>query len=139
MFAFQRVKVLLAIAGLSLCLGAAQARDEPMMVPDRISVQDRPGVSQAALRVVMIRAAARRNWMVMSDAPGEIVLKQSRQGKHEATVKVSYNESTYQLIYVDSFNLNADPGRQRIHPTYNMWLRNLSSDIASEIGLIGLQ
>ncbi|HEY9110034.1 MAG TPA: hypothetical protein VIN58_25430, partial [Roseateles sp.] len=75
---------------------------------------------------------------VQNDVPGELLLKQNRQGKHEATVKVSYDATGYQLAYSNSYNLNADVERQRIHPTYNMWLRNLSNDIASEVSLLSL-
>jgi hypothetical protein len=75
---------------------------------------------------------------VQNDVPGELLLKQSRNGKHEATVKVVYDDASYQLVYSNSYNLNADTDRQRIHPTYNMWIRNLTGDIASEVSLIGL-
>lgn len=140
MNALQRAKTLLVVASLSLTIGSAQAsRSEPMVVPPQISVEGKPNISQAALREVMIRAASRRNWQVVSDAPGEITLKQNRQGKHEATVKIRYDATSYQISYVSSVNLNADPERQRIHPTYNMWLRNLDSDINGEITLILLK
>lgn len=134
-----RTRAALVALGLGLCLGTAMARDEPMLVPDRISVQGKPEINQAKLHEVLIRAASRRNWTVEADAPGEMVLKQSRQGKHEATVKVAYDDASYQLSYVSSYNLNANPDRQRIHPTYNMWLRNLSSDITSEISLVNVK
>ncbi len=130
-----RFKQILVAASLGLALGTAVARDEPMWNPDRVSVQQYAGLTPASLRAVIIRAAARRNWQLLDEAPGEMRLKQSRQGKHEATVKVSYDATGYQLSYADSFNLNADVERQRIHPTYNMWLRNLSGDIASELTL----
>ena len=133
-----RLKQLLVATSLGLALGTAAARDEPMQTPERISVQGKPGINKASLHTVLIRAAARRNWTVESDAPGEMVLKQSRQGKHEATVKIAYDEASYQLSYVSSFNLNVNAGTQRIHPTYNMWLRNLASDITSEITLVGV-
>lgn len=134
-----RLKQLLVATSLGLALGTAAARDEPMQMPERISTQGKPDLNQVKLREVFIRAAARRNWTIESDAPGEMVLKQSRQGKHEATVKVAYDNSSYQLSYVSSYNLNFNPGTQRIHPTYNMWLRNLSSDISSEITLVGIR
>lgn len=139
MKSLHHAKAALVAISLGLCLGTAVARDEPMWVPERISVQGKPDLNQARLHEVLIRAAARRNWTVQSDAAGEMLLKQSRQGKHEATVKVNYDDTGYQLSYVNSFNLNADPERQRIHPTYNMWLRNLSSDITSEIALVGVK
>lgn len=139
MISFTRLKQLLVATTLGLALGTAAARDEPMQIPERISVQGKPDINQAKLHEVLIRAAARRNWTVESDSPGEMVLKQSRQGKHEATVKVAYDDTGYQLSYASSYNLNFNPSTQRIHPTYNMWLRNLSSDIASEITLVGIK
>ncbi len=134
-----RVKQLLVAASLGLALGTAQARDEPMWNPDRVSVQQNANITADSLRVAIIRGGARRNWQLLDEAPGEVRLKQSRQGKHEATVKVTYDATGYQLSYANSYNLNADVERQRIHPTYNMWLRNLSGDIASEITLLTLK
>lgn len=124
--------------GLALCLGTAMARTEPMYVPERITVPDKPGMTQAQLHDALIRGAARRSWIVVSDAPGELLLKQTLGGgKHEATVKVSYDAASYQVSYSSSYNLNADADKLRIHPTYNMWVRNLSSDIAIETAQIG--
>jgi hypothetical protein len=133
------VKTALVAITLGLTLGTAQARDEPMYVPERVSVAGKPDLTQARLHDALVRAGARRSWIVQNDVPGELTLKYSRQGKHEATVKVSYDATSYQLAYVNSYNLNADPDKQRIHPTYNMWIRNLSNDIASEVSLIGLK
>lgn len=127
----------LAALALALTLGTAAARDEPMMVPDRITLPAKPELNEQSLRQAFVRGGARRNWTVLSDAPGKLQLKQSRNGKHEATVKISYDANSYQLSYANSYNLNYDEGRKRIHPTYNMWLRNLSGDIASEVMLIG--
>jgi hypothetical protein len=110
-----------------------------MWNPDRVSVQQHVSITQDSLRTAIIRAGARRNWQLLDEAPGELRLKQSRQGKHEATVKVAYDATGYQLSYANSYNLNADVERQRIHPTYNMWLRNLSGDIASEVTLLTLK
>lgn len=133
-----RLKQVLVAASLGLTLGTAVARDEPMWNPERVTVQSQANLTQDSLRVALIRAGARRNWTVQDDAPGELRLKQSRNGKHEATVKITYDATGYQLSYADSYNLNVDVSRQRIHPTYNMWLRNLSADIASEVTLLSL-
>ncbi|MDI4635498.1 hypothetical protein J7U46_20710 [Pelomonas sp. V22] len=133
-----RFKTALAALALGLTLGTAQARDEPMWNPERVSLQTQANVTQDNLRAAIIRGGTRRNWTVLKEAAGEVQLKQSRNGKHEATVKVSYDATGYQLSYADSFNLNYDAGRQRIHPTYNFWLRNLSADLASEVSLLGL-
>lgn len=133
------VKLALVATSLGLTLGTAAARDEPMLNLERIDVRAQANVTSDGLRIAIIRGGARRNWTVQQDIPGEILLKQSRRGKHEATVKVTYDANGYQLSYADSFNLNVDASRQRIHPTYNMWLRNLSGDIASEVALLGLK
>jgi hypothetical protein len=132
------LKTALVALSLGLALGTAAARDEPMYVPERITLAGKPGLTQAKLHDALVRGAARRNWTVQNDVPGELLLKQSRNGKHEATVKVVYDDASYQLVYSNSYNLNADTDRQRIHPTYNMWIRNLTGDIASEVSLIGL-
>jgi hypothetical protein len=133
------LKTTLVAITLGLALGTAQARDEAMYVPDRVSVAGKPDLTTAKLHDAFVRAGAKRSWIVINDVPGELTLKYSRQGKHEATVKVSYDATSYQLVYANSYNLNADPDRLRIHPTYNLWIRNLSNDIASEVSLIGLK
>jgi 3-hydroxyisobutyrate dehydrogenase-like beta-hydroxyacid dehydrogenase len=132
------VKTALVALSLGLALGTAAARDEAMVVPERITVAGKAGLTQAKLHDALIRAAARRNWIVQNDVPGELLVKQSRQGKHEATVKMVYDDTSYQLVYANSYNLNVDTDAKRIHPTYNMWIRNLSNDVASEVSLIGL-
>lgn len=132
-------KPLVAALVLGLSLGVAQAREEAMWEPSRVSVEGRPGVTETSLRVALIKAGARRNWTVSSDKPGELVLKQNKAGKHEAEVRVSYDAKGYQLSYANSYNLNANPEQRRIHPTYNMWLRNLSGDIESELTLLSLK
>lgn len=131
-------KALLVTAVFAAATGTAVARDEPMYMPERVTVQAKPGLNQASLHDALVRAGAKRNWIVQGDTPGELLLKHSRNGKHEATVKISYDATSYQISYSGSYNLNADPDKQRIHPTYNFWLRNLSADIASEVSLIGL-
>ncbi|MDR7269601.1 hypothetical protein J2X20_002230 [Pelomonas saccharophila] len=130
-------KTTLVAISLGLALGVAQARDEPMYMPERMSLAGKPEITQAKLHDALVRAGARRNWIVINDVPGELTFKYSRQGKHEATVKATYDATGYQLAYVNSYNLNADPDKQRIHPTYNTWIRNLSNDVAIEVSLIG--
>lgn len=134
------LKTILIATTLALALGVAHARDEPMYVPERVTLAGRPELTQARLHDALIRAGARRNWLVQNDVPGELTFKYiGNQGKHDATVKVSYDATGYQVAYVNSYNLNADPDRQRIHPNYNKWIRTLGNDIASEVSLIGLK
>lgn len=151
----RHTRTLFLATTLGLSLGSAQARDEPMLELERVSVQAQPAVNERSLRIAIIKAGARRNWTVEGEAPGEVLLKQNKANKHMAVVKVRYDSGSYQISYVSSHNLNEGAwqgGRlpysrnaptavveeRRIHPTYNMWLRNLSSDIASEVGLLGL-
>lgn len=138
MTSLKSAKTAMIALSLGLALGTAQARDEPMLVPERVSLAAKPELTQVKLHDALVRAGARRNWTVQNDAPGELTLKQSRNGKHEATVKISYDATGYQLAYVNSYNLNANAEKQRIHPTYNMWIRNLSADISSEISIAHL-
>ena len=129
-----------ALLVLATCIGgAAQARDEAMWEPHRVALSEQRALNAEDLRKVFIRAGARRNWSVVADNAGEIHLKQNRQGKHEAIVAIKYDATGYQLSYLSSYNLNAKPEERRIHPTYNMWLRNLSGGIESELTLTALK
>ena len=59
-------------------------------------------------------------------------LSYNKQDKHKAVVRVDYDATGYQISYESSTNLYeevGEDGAKLIHPTYNMWVRNLLARI----------
>lgn len=87
-------------------------------------------------RGAIIRAGAKRGWTFNEEAPGHLVGTVSVRAKHFATVDVFFDTEKFSIAYKSSQNLNHDPSRGEIHPNYNAWVRNLQTDIETEIALL---
>lgn len=130
------VRGLLALS-LGLTLGAAQARNVEMTQPQRIEfgAGAEKALSTKEVRQAILNAAAKRSWQIRNDAAGKITLFYSKGGKHDATLDVLYDAKGYQITYVASTNLDyvVKDSQPRIHPTYNLWVNNLSADISNAL------
>lgn len=111
------------------------------------------GSSLESIRDSVIQGAAEAGWHALTTAPGEVTVSTEVRSKHEATVSIRFDESTFQIDYVDSVNLDYDPdgglraiGRQRnrpripvpdpgprIHKNYNIWVQSLAERVARRI------
>lgn len=123
----RRMAVALALVA---CIGAAQAgRQAPLLNPERVLLP----VSQSAenIRTAIIAGGQQLGWVVVNEAPGKLTLKYNKQGKHEAVIDAVFDAQGYQLMYVDSTNLNygTGSGGPEIHPNYNRWIANLIKHI----------
>lgn len=111
------------------------ARSTEMYEPARatpVATSGKP--SKQKMHDAIIAAAKAKNWIVKNDKDGQLTLYYSR-GKIETTIDVAYNDSSYQIKYVSSENMNfsADEnGKPHIHPKYNEWIKNLELGIAHE-------
>ena len=112
---------------------AGYARTEPYADPQPIEVP--AGMRKAAVKEAIVRALPQRAWIGKEISANELEAKHDKANKHSMTVRIQYSEKQVSLSYKDSFNLNygQDASGTVIHPTGNMWLRNLRSDIASSI------
>ena len=112
----------------------ARMKSVPLLAPDRVvmkSMTDQ-GVTAAQVRKAILMGSQPYGWVVEQDNPGVIHLSYNKQDKHKAVVRVDYDAAGYQLSYESSTNLYQEVGEDGvnlIHPTYNMWVRNLLARI----------
>lgn len=125
-----------AVILCSAFVTTAQARMKsvPLLTPDRVvmkSMTDQ-GVTAAQVRKAILMGSQPYGWVVEQDNPGVIHLSYNKQDKHKAVVRVDYDATSYQISYESSTNLYheaGEDGANLIHPTYNMWVRNLLARI----------
>lgn len=87
-------------------------------------------------RKAIIRAGAKRKWVFTDVAPGHLVGNVNVRGKHQATVDVFFDTEQFSIRHQSSRNLNFNAENQTIHPNFNTWLRNLETDIRTEIQIL---
>ncbi|MDY0745045.1 hypothetical protein SNE35_11025 [Paucibacter sp. R3-3] len=129
-------KILLAAALVLAAAGAHAVRGSvPLVERPRVELLANDGKAGAAERVraAVVQGSQIHHWTVQDEQPGELTLRQQR-GAIELLVKVRYDALGYQVQYVSSTGLyyeqTADGGA-KIHPTYNNWMKNLDSAIAT--------
>ncbi len=111
---------------------AAQARTSALMDPGKIALTPPSGqtTSAAKVRNALVLAGLARGWTLADDQPGRLKLSFNKGDKHRVTIKVSYDDRSFEIRYVDSYNLNyaLKDGQAQIHPNYNRWVNNLAQD-----------
>jgi len=129
-------RILIATALVLAALSAQAVRSSvPLVERPRVELLANDGKAGAAERVraAIVRGSEVHHWTLQDEQPGQLTLRQQR-GAIELLVKVSYDALGYQTQYVSSTGLyyeqTADGGA-KIHPTYNNWMKNLDSAIAT--------
>lgn len=80
----------------------------------------------------IVKAATNLGWTVEKNEPGETTLKLAKGKSWWVIVKVCYTKNEYWYEYVDSYNLDAKPAKNKIHRNYtNKWIPNLERNIAN--------
>ena len=70
------------------------------------------------------------NWIITDDADGIITAKYEKSnGLIAADIKISYDEKSYSIEYVDSKNLDVNLEAKKIHRNYVRWINNLNKMI----------
>jgi len=121
--------VLLAVVSVN-----AHARRTEMLQPARIEIVRMDGgkTTAADVRRAILTGSQPHGWIVEVDRPGYIQIRYTKGGRHTAVVGADYDDAGYKLRYVASDALNheaRDGSAPLIHPTYNMWVRNLTTRI----------
>ena len=80
----------------------------------------------------ILSAAYNKGWSPRIIEPGLIEARIAVRA-HKATVEISYSESSYNIRYKNSSNLDHENGL--IHRRYNNWIIHLSNAIHSELGV----
>jgi len=89
------------------------------------------------------RAARQKGWLILGESPESMTARLVIRS-HTAIVVIGYDESSYQIDYLDSVNLGYSPNdlrrhRQktvvgpRIHGNYNVWVKALARQIAIDL------
>jgi len=98
-----------------------------------------PVVSFAPLPTTDVEAAiyqgaTKRKWIPTKIRDGEIEATLYIRS-HVAVVDIDYNADSFQVRYIRSENLNYKnrDGAEVIHPNYNAWVKNLTSDIEAAL------
>ena len=77
-----------------------------------------------------VKAATDLGWQVLENKNGEISIRYSRNNWWVVT-KIVYSKDGYNYIYKDSYNLDANVEKKRIHKNYlGRWIPNLEKNIA---------
>ncbi len=80
----------------------------------------------------IIKAATNLGWIVEKNSDGETTLKLAKGKSWWVIIKVCYTADEYWYEYVDSYNLDANPAKNKIHRNYtNRWIPNLERNIGN--------
>ncbi len=92
--------------------------------------------TMASAEDAILDALRFRRWSVDEKKPGEIIAslykydKETQERTYGAVIKISYNENSYNIEYVDSNRMRYNAEEGTIHNTYNRWVNNLRADLA---------
>ncbi|WP_431049739.1 hypothetical protein [Roseateles sp. L2-2] len=130
--------VMAATLGVAATNALAARTPVPLLEQERVTVTNAAGKAPGAdaIKDAIIRGGAKRTWQVREEKPGELLMVLDKQnGKHEAVVSVTYDDSSFQIKYVSSKDLlwGTKDGVPQIHPLYNGWVINLGKDIQEEL------
>lgn len=81
------------------------------------------------MREAILQGGEGRRWMMSETAPGVITGRLTLRG-HEVEVKIPYTANSYAIEYAGSSNMKYNAKKNRIHPKYNQWVRNLDLNIS---------
>jgi len=125
----------LLVALLVLCTAFVACRKTANIITPENTIPETPGhkLTMAEVEAAIIRGGNDRKWTMSKEAPGRITATTIVHGKHSITVDVNYTQTSFEIKYRDSSNMNSDG--VRIHPHYNDWVMNLSNSITREINI----
>ena len=98
-----------------------------------VDIEDSPvpsGLSMTQIKKAIIRAGAKRNWIIRESAPGAMEATLNVR-KHMVEVDIHYDRAKYSITYRASSNMKYKDGL--IHKKYNAWVENLNRDIQTNL------
>lgn len=114
-------------------LYAAPVKKTPAKKGNFEIIQGRSVISPIDTKLMqasIIKAATNLGWIIEKNEPGIITLKLEKPRAWWVIVKVCYTADEYWYEYVDSYNLDANPAKNKIHRNYtNRWIPNLEKHI----------
>ncbi len=89
-------------------------------------------IAQQDLGRIIILSGKELGWLMDREETGVIIATLLIQS-HMAKAKITYDTDGFKIIYMDSSNLKYDG--DKIHKSYNAWIRNLDSTIRENLEL----
>ena len=122
------IKKLLGVAALAIALAGCSS------APIKVYGGDIPaGLTKQQVKVAIGKSLLARKWAV--NEGDNVVYGTINVRSHTAKIKVPYSASRYELVYSDSTNLKGDLENGTVHKRYNTWIRNLQTDINSNLNV----
>jgi hypothetical protein len=125
------VRLTMAALLTALTLSTAQARmaSVPILVPERVVLQRMDGQPSTPdlVRKAILTGSQPFGWKLLGDQPGALTISYTKKDGPTASVRITYDDKSYQINYLSSDYLSYDGNGNNatIHPTYNMWVKNL--------------
>lgn len=87
------------------------------------------------MRSAIVEALGFKRWEILDEEPGKF-----RAGinvrSHYAEILVSYDATKFEIVYLNSQNLDYRSSKQTIHRNYNRWIHYLEQEIKSRVQTI---
>jgi hypothetical protein len=93
--------------------------------------QIRAPIDMEKFAAAAIASLDRLKYTIEQEGSGVILFGISSRSSWWVQIKLCYWEDEYWYEYVDSYNLDADPARNRIHRNYNDWIANVEKQLYS--------
>jgi len=109
-------------------------RQVPLVDPPPIAV---PGkMTSAQVEKAVKQALIKREWMIASDAPGEITATLTHHD-YSVSIGIAYDVREIRIRYLDSTDLKYEVknGQRLIHKNYPSWIQDLVTDISNDLAI----
>lgn len=112
-----------------LCLAAC--RTALLLNPPPVSFAP---LANKQVEQAIYEGCSKRGWMPTKVRDG-LIQATLYQREHLAVVDIAYDDDSFDITYVRSENLrySDSDGQQRIHSSYNKWVKNLVMDIEAAL------
>ena len=118
---------------LLLCFGLLHVAcaTVPLVDPPTANLPEDPRRTDVTVSNAIKTAALQLGWELEDEMPGQMQATLRRRS-HVAVVTIVYDAGGYRIEYKDSTNLDREG--DRIHRSYNKWVRNFDARIREQLG-----
>jgi hypothetical protein len=128
------IKLIIGVMGAVALVSTAHARSKPLIDPPE--TQSRCTVSEEQMLQGITQGLIGRDWLVTGRQPGLVTAQLIVRGKHTLIVTIKYTDTSFDIDYEDSVNLNYrvdDDGTQYLHPNGSIWLEDVRRGITKQL------
>lgn len=130
------IRMTMVALALVVSLSGAEAHAPLVRLyqPERVVLSrvDGQHATPEQVRQAILTGSQALGWVMFTEVPGTSVgLRYNKKHAHSATVRIDYDAQGYQIKYIDSVDLHREGSGDsaRIHPAYNIWVKNLVARI----------